>query len=303
MLRLKKIDNRSLWILGIIAFILVVFLYRTYDGLAGGIADLKKDLSDTQFKLAQTEETLSEIISGNTDLEERLSEETKKRLLAEQSEEEARNLFEGKIVELQTGLKEQQEAVLAGDISRIISEWSPRVARLICTTSDESGDTSKSRGSSVATYLGSVPHLITNKHVVEESGEKLVSCSVEFISGEKITVDSDSVTVSEKVDVGYLRVPQASFDGIDDPIRACSNKPDIGDSVVILGYPNVGGSGITATEGIISGFDDEYYVTSAKIEQGNSGGAAIHVQDNCFLGMPTLVLSGRIESLARILPI
>jgi hypothetical protein len=71
-----------------------------------------------------------------------------------------------------------------------------------------------------------------------------------------------------------------------------------------LGYPSIGAKeSITATEGILSGFDEEYYTTSAKIEQGNSGGAAIHVKNDCFLGLPTLVLAGRIESLARILPI
>jgi hypothetical protein len=69
-----------------------------------------------------------------------------------------------------------------------------------------------------------------------------------------------------------------------------------------LGYPSVGArEGITATDGIISGFDKPYYITSAKIERGNSGGAAIHVKNNCLLGLPTLVVAGQVESLARIL--
>nr|MDQ3014484.1 hypothetical protein [bacterium] len=58
---------------------------------------------------------------------------------------------------------------------------------------------------------------------------------------------------------------------------------------------------VTATEGIISGYEGNYYITSAKIEQGNSGGAAISLRDNCFLGIPTLTLVGKVESLGRIL--
>jgi len=57
---------------------------------------------------------------------------------------------------------------------------------------------------------------------------------------------------------------------------------------------------ITATEGIISGFAADYYVTSAKIDHGNSGGAAIEVQRDCYLGIPTYTQTD-IESLARVL--
>jgi len=104
--------------------------------------------------------------------------------------------------------------------------------------------------------------------------------------------------------VGYLRPVTSPFQTSIQTLSICKVRPITGDQVVILGYPSVGSqSTVTATEGIISGFDDGYYVTSAKIEQGNSGGAAIHVKNNCFLGIPTLVVVGKIESLARILPL
>ena len=75
-----------------------------------------------------------------------------------------------------------------------------------------------------------------------------------------------------------------------------------GEAVVVLGYPGIGSdTDITATEGIISGYEDTYYVTSANIDHGNSGGAAILLKDNCFLGIPTYVESGELESLGRIL--
>ena len=85
-------------------------------------------------------------------------------------------------------------------------------------------------------------------------------------------------------------------------MKFCSSVPDIGDEVVILGYPAIGASsGITATDGIISGYDGDYYVTSAKVNSGNSGGIAVDLKNDCNLGIPTLVDAGSLESLARIL--
>ena len=86
-------------------------------------------------------------------------------------------------------------------------------------------------------------------------------------------------------------------------MKNCSNSIiNIGDKIVVLGYPAIGTEGgITATEGIISGIEKNYYVTSAKIDHGNSGGAAILVKDDCYLGIPTWANPGSIESLARIL--
>jgi len=76
----------------------------------------------------------------------------------------------------------------------------------------------------------------------------------------------------------------------------------IGDEIIILGYPTIGSQDdITVTRGIISGYDGDYYITDAKIEHGNSGGVAILLKDNCYLGIPSYTISGEAESLARIL--
>lgn len=82
----------------------------------------------------------------------------------------------------------------------------------------------------------------------------------------------------------------------------CTSTPEVGDSIVILGYPSIGSqTDITATQGIISGYDGEYYITSAGIDHGNSGGAAIDEKNNCYLGIPTWAKAGSFESLGRIL--
>jgi len=76
----------------------------------------------------------------------------------------------------------------------------------------------------------------------------------------------------------------------------------IGDDVAILGFPVIGSKyGLTLTGGKISAYEGNYYVTDAKIDHGNSGGAAILVKNNCYIGIPTFGIVGQIESLGRIL--
>ncbi|KKS13081.1 MAG: hypothetical protein UU69_C0014G0025 [Candidatus Magasanikbacteria bacterium GW2011_GWA2_41_55] len=76
----------------------------------------------------------------------------------------------------------------------------------------------------------------------------------------------------------------------------------LGEKIIVLGYPGIGSSdGITVTEGIISGEEKEYYVTSAKIDSGNSGGVAVSSDRNCFIGTPSASVIGKAESLGRIL--
>src|SRR3990167_4394984 len=87
-------------------------------------------------------------------------------------------------------------------------------------------------------------------------------------------------------------------------VRVCDNGAEFGDLVVILGYPSIGAEdGLTVTGGMISGYDDGHFITDAKVEQGNSGGVAVLVKNNCFLGIPTFVKYGELESLARIMDV
>lgn len=107
-------------------------------------------------------------------------------------------------------------------------------------------------------------------------------------------------------DAGYLIIenPSLEIQKLSTKPDECSQKPPIGEEVVILGFPAIGATqSITATNGIISGTDPRYYVTSAKIEEGNSGGAAFWIKENCYIGIPTFSITGKIESLARILDI
>jgi S1-C subfamily serine protease len=70
-------------------------------------------------------------------------------------------------------------------------------------------------------------------------------------------------------------------------------KPDLGTQINVLGYPGAGGDNISLTQGIYSGSVDEtYFKTDAKVNSGNSGGAAFD-KDDKFLGVPTAVSGGQ----------
>jgi len=67
-----------------------------------------------------------------------------------------------------------------------------------------------------------------------------------------------------------------------------------GDKLAVVGYPGLGGSSITFTEGVVAGFLDEdedgvyeWIKTDTEINQGNSGGLTINSQGD-FVGVPTM---------------
>ncbi len=77
----------------------------------------------------------------------------------------------------------------------------------------------------------------------------------------------------------------------------------LGSYVSILGYPESGGDTFNFTEGIISGQLGNFTLkTDAKIDSGNSGGAALNAY-NQLIGIPSWVLSGEIESIGYIIEI
>ena len=123
-----------------------------------------------------------------------------------------------------------------------------------------------------------------------------------------------SLSYMKKYDFGFLQLEEAYKENLDKSLIIGDGKKPvfckedlfvIGKEVVILGYPTIGGKTLIATEGVISGFDDPnyYLITSAKIEQGNSGGGAFLKSDGCLIGIPTFVRVGVIESMGRLIEI
>lgn len=121
------------------------------------------------------------------------------------------------------------------------------------------------------------------------------------VSAENIDINGNSIFAPELSVVDtYKTLP-----------RICSqDELSAGMDIVALGFPAIGGGSLkgapvlslTATEGIISSEPDiwnHYFVSSAKIDHGNSGGGAFLKTNGCLAGVPTFVSVGEIESLAR----
>jgi len=87
-------------------------------------------------------------------------------------------------------------------------------------------------------------------------------------------------------------------------IKACnSDIVNLGDPILIIGYPSYGGETLTVTTGIISGSWGEYFKTDAKIDKGNSGSPVLLDDEtkDCYIGIATFGIKGKFEGLGYIL--
>lgn len=222
----------------------------------------------------------------------------------------------------QTIIKEAPAPKTENDLASIIQQWKPAIAYVSCYFFYTDGGLSHiQNGSGVATYdsVNQRVAVVTNRHVATYGGDwgywHANYCISQFPGtdpGPYYTYTGSNDLRAHKnpdLDVAFLwfSAPSQSLKNalLKTPdLCEAGKRASIGSKVVILGYPGIGSpEGITATEGIISGYDGDYYITSAKIEHGSSGGVAVLVKDNCYIGMPTLVAVGSIESLGRILDV
>ena len=74
----------------------------------------------------------------------------------------------------------------------------------------------------------------------------------------------------------------------------------VGDEIVMLGYPFGETTGLIAAQGIIGGDGDDRYYT-ASIPDGVSGGPAIDIAGDCFIGMLSSALPIQSEDLGQLL--
>lgn len=210
------------------------------------------------------------------------------------------------------------EAPPAGiSLQAVIKQWEPMVAYVECQFRYTDGTIYQEQSGSGMLYIyyrDSIPDfsVLTNKHVaIDDNGYGAYACSIQFPNYNNDKV----ITVLNDNTVRTFSTPRndadALFIGINNPDsyitnmkdgKYCQTTPNLGDQVVILGFPAIGSpTGVTVTKGIVSGYEGDYIITDAKIDHGNSGGVAINFDDNCYLGLPTWAATGEIESLARIL--
>lgn len=217
----------------------------------------------------------------------------------------------------QTIVKEVEKPSSKPNLTTIINQWRPRIAYIECSWWGASGVVSEGAGSGVLGPKASdgAYFILTNKHVVSnEKSNPATQCNIwlpSMSSPYTVTADLERMVMNDVsfdpvYDYGNIIISRPTQQIIsvanNSKYTTCEGRASAGEQVLILGYPGIGSSNdITVTDGIISGYENGYYITSAKIEHGNSGGAAILVEKNCYLGIPSFAYSGEIESLARIL--
>lgn len=270
------------------------------------LEDAREKIEELRTELEGTRKKTSEETTG---IIKKLEKEAEKRALTENEREREKDATQKKLLELETDLIQSKQK----ELTAIIKKWRPRIMHIECQWRFTNGRVVEKTGSG---FLFGTTFVATNTHVVEEEDTLPQTCT--FV----IPDDSSRVVISGDTDTARVVTKKGDFTLIElknptarmkelslgtssqgaIPLLSCARKASPGDLVVILGYPNIGAENdITATEGIISGYEDPYYITSAKLERGNSGGAAIAVASDCYLGIPTFVRVGGIESLGRIL--
>lgn len=164
-----------------------------------------------------------------------------------------------------------------------------------------SGDDSNARPRGSGVIVRSDGIIVTNYHVIADSRTKSPYDEIFFApSGEEGGAAQSkpsrlkTLSVNKEYDLALLRV---------EPDNATSKPPlfpavEIGDSkavqlldeIVIIGFPEKGGSTVTISEGVIEGKDilGNWIKTDARVIHGNSGGAAVNAEGK-LIGIPTKV--------------
>lgn len=156
--------------------------------------------------------------------------------------------------------------------------------------------------------------ILTNAHVVlsdrfYEVEDLVVAITTEQDQPPEPMFFADVVQADARLDLAVIKV-RSDLDGAPVNFGALGIEPvkigqaeslQLGDPIIILGYPGIGGETITLTRGEVSGFTSEvpygnraFIKTSATIAGGNSGGLAATPQGE-IIGIPTQVGSGELE--------
>ena len=306
-----------------------------YQDAKGKVDEVQQRIIEKQIAKAveeattETKRKAEEAKKAAEQAQMKIEEEEVKRRAEKQEAQKKTAELEQKIAELQ---QRQQFQVGKGyQASKIVELLGEFIVNVACF--DRYGDVAI--GSGIIYALGSKGQsiILTNNHITENADLTLeYPCVIayssdptkgltDFYFAEPVYYPSAvSLSTMRLIDFDFLSIlakfrlsqyggieiiPNASLKITDHAPMPCSeDKIKVGEELVVLGYPTIGGEYLTATEGIISGFAGTYYfTTSAKIEQGNSGGGAFLKSDGCLAGMPTFVRLGRMESFARLINI
>lgn len=161
--------------------------------------------------------------------------------------------------------------------------------------------------------------ILTNRHVVE--GAYMNTCFIGFIesisqepnfgtSGNYNLAEVKYQTASNDMDAAilYLENPTNKTYPYINIWDSNSDALQFGDKIEVIGFPSIGGSTITYTSGDFSGFGSSsdgtqnYIKSTAPLEHGNSGGASYNPSGQ-FIGIPTMVVAGTLNSMSYVLSV
>ncbi len=147
------------------------------------------------------------------------------------------------------------------------------------------------------TIFVSANYVLTNNHIIESDE----SCSIDEI--EILTISSvdqppirthvaSVVAIDVEADLAILKItPIGNFTRVMKPVPVASTVT-IGDDLIAVGFPGIGGESVTVTKGEVAGFTNyfgvRYIKTSVSISGGNSGGGAFN-KEGQLVGVPSFL--------------
>lgn len=158
-------------------------------------------------------------------------------------------------------------------------------------------------GSGSGTIVLDRSHVLTNMHVVAAGDSYTVALAPPKAA--RTSTTATLVDFDEQRDLALLRLR----DPIGTPATISRDGTDLGEAIVVAGYPGVGGDTLTVTKGSVSGFLDindglgrAWIKTDAELNPGNSGGGAF-TRDGALAGIPTFILTDKGGALGYVLSI
>lgn len=193
-----------------------------------------------------------------------------------------------------------------------------RTVFVLAIMNDNGKPTPYSRGS--GTILTPDGAVLTNRHVIwYEQGKRpadmiAIGLTTNFAERPelKCLADPRHAVIRDELDLALLKcetdMQGKPWQPSDWPVAQIGSSEDLepGDTLIVIGYPAVGGWTINYTAGTVSGFmgkDDGagrfWLKTDTEIGSGNSGGTALN-EAGQLVGVPTAVSSGRESANGRV---
>jgi hypothetical protein len=191
------------------------------------------------------------------------------------------------------------------DVPSIVREWQPSVVMVNCNFLEPGGHVKTVTESGVLLRDGQDGvAVLTNREVFDVDEQLASGCSVTDDGSLSISVPPASFATTSAFMAGLLRLPQTNAGELRGRALGhewCGDSVAIGDRVVILGYASAVRAPMIATDGILAGYDgNDKYQTTAYLDDGLFGGAAIDATRDCYLGMAGRTMLGGTGGLGEI---